>query len=395
MMDKIKILISYPTMMIGGSTTSLLSILDRLDYNKYEVDLLLDTKSGELLDLVPTDVNILPSAYTHPNHRIRKFFNLLSPTYMKTYLSASRISKECGNYREGVQFLETSDVEKYRVIGKKYDVAIAFLEGRNCKFVAKHISANKKIAWIHIDYKASGFNPKYDLDAMSEFDKIVTVSQLCKDSFDECFPALSDRTCVIENILSSNVIRERSNIYTPITIDKNYINLVTTCRIVFSSKGLDRGVQAMKNLRGTPGFDKLRWYIIGDGSDLPKLRQLISEYLLDNQIFLLGNQTNPYTYMKNMDMFFLPSLWEGKPMAVTEAFMLGLPVLATKYLSAPEQIEDGTDGIIVDNSQEGIENGLRSIIEDDDNISKLKRNVMSRDYSNDEEMSKIYQLLSL
>ncbi|MCM1139272.1 MAG: glycosyltransferase [Muribaculum sp.] len=394
-MNKINILISYPAMMTGGSTTSLLSILDRLDYNKYEVDLLLDVRTGELLKLVPQYVNILPSAYKYPNHKIRKIFNILSPSYMNAYFKSKRVSKRSGNYREGVQFLESSDVENYRSITNEYDIAIAFLEGKNCKFVANHISAKKKIAWVHIDYKASGFNPKYDLDAMSKFDKIVTVSQSCKDSFDECFPSLSCRTCVIENILSANVIRERSKIATPITVDKNYINLVTTCRIVFSSKGLNRAVLAIDSLRGKQGFDKLRWYIIGDGPDMFKLKQLISEHQLTNHIFLLGNQANPYSYMKDMDMFFLPSLWEGKPMAVTEAFMLGLPVLATKYLSAPEQINDGTDGIITDNSQEGIKNGLQRIIEDNDIISKLRQNVISKDYSNDEEMSKIYQILTI
>lgn len=394
-MGKIKILISYPTMMIGGSTTSLLSILDRLDYNKYDVDLLLDVKGGELLHFVPNSVNILQSAYKYPNHRLRKISNLLSPSYMNAYLKSRRISKESGNYREGIQFIESSDVEKYRTIHKIYDISISFLEGRNCKFVANHISAKKKIAWIHIDYKASGFNPKYDLEAMSKFDKIVTVSQSCKDSFDECFPSLSDKTCVIENILSSNVIRERSNATNPIPIDNKCINLVTTCRIVFSSKGLDRAVRAMANLRSVQGFEKLRWYLIGDGSDMPKLKQLINECQLGNHIFLIGNQTNPYSYMKDMDMFFLPSRWEGKPMAVTEAFMLGLPVLATNYLSAQEQIKDGFDGIIVDNSQDGIENGLKYILESDYIITKLKQNVLSRDYSNDMEMSKIYQLFSL
>jgi len=393
-MNKIKILISYPSMMIGGSTTSLLSILDRLDYNKYDVDLLLDVKSGELLHLVPNDVNILGSAYKYPNHITRKIINLLSPRYMNAYMKSRQVVKESGNFREGVQFLESSDVEKYRVINNKYDVAIAFLEGRNCKFVANHISANKKIAWIHIDYKASGYNPRYDLDAMSKFAKIITVSQSCKDSFDECFPTLSNRTCVIENILSAGIIQERSKETSHIAIDKNYINLVTTCRIAFSSKGLDRAVGAINNLRDFRGINNLRWYIIGNGKDMPKLKRLIADNHLENQIFLLGNQINPYTYMKDMDLFFLPSLWEGKPMAVTEAFMLGLPVLATNYLSASEQIIDGIDGIIVENSQEGIEKGLRSVLINRNIISQLKRNVVRKDYSNDSEMTKIDDLLS-
>lgn len=393
-MKKTTVLISYPAMMIGGSTTSLLSILSRLDYNHYEVDLLLDVVSGDLLNLIPPEVNILEGAYTHPNYKWRKFHNILNPRFMSAFIRSIFIAKRSGNYKHGVQYLEMKDVDNYREIKKRYDVAISFLEGRNCKFVANHISAAKKIAWIHIDYKASTFNPIYDIDSLSRFNHVITVSQSCKNSFDECFPSLRNRSIVIENILSQQIIKQRSSEPINFEVDHNMRNIVTTCRIVFSSKGLDRAVCAMANMRDLQGFAKLRWYIIGDGPDMTKLRGLIHQYGLENQIILLGNITNPYPYVKQMDIFFLPSLWEGKPMAVTEAFMLGLPVVATNYLSAKEQIRNGIDGLIVENSQKGIEDGLNFIITKNNDILALKQNVDNYDYSNDVEMQKITSLLN-
>lgn len=379
--------------MIGGSTTSLLGILSRMDYDKYEVDLLLDVVGGEMLKMLPKEVNVLESAYRYPNHRTRKFHNFLSPQYMWAYLKSREIAKKSGSVKQGVQYLEMLDVEKYRPITKKYDIAIAFLEGKNCKFVANHVIAGKKIGWIHIDYKASGFNPEYDIDSMSRFDRIVTVSDNCKDAFDESFPPLADRCIMIENLLSKDLLLKRSKEKIDFSISADTFNLITTCRIVFSSKGLDRAVRAFASLKDATGFDKLRWYILGDGPDMPKLKNLISEYELENTIIPLGNKTNPYPYLREMQIFFLPSVWEGKPMAVTEAFMLGLPVLATNYLSAHEQIRDGIDGKIVDNSQNGIKEGIEYLLKYPEVFERMRVNVENSDYSNDSEMQKINNLL--
>lgn len=381
-------------MMIGGSTTSLLSILSRLDYDKYEVDLLLDTVSGPLLDMIPKEVDILKDSYVYPNHKRRKFMNLLSLKYMKAYIESLFIRYRSGNYKQGVQYIEMRDVEKYRRIDKHYDVAISFLEGKNCKFVANHVSADKKIGWIHIDYKASGFNPEYDRESMSKFDEIVTVSNNCRNSFCECFPELEHRTCVIENILSDKVIRYRASEQIDFSVDSTKLNLVTTCRIVFASKGLDRGVRAFATIRKKYDINKIRWYILGDGIDMPKLREMIKCLNLEQNIILLGNKTNPYPYLKRMDAFFLPSIWEGKPMAVTEAFMLGLPVIATNYLSATEQIDHGVDGIIMDNSETGIINGIEYVLTHPNKINEMRQNVVRKDYSNDSEMQRVISLIS-
>lgn len=392
---KIKVLISYQGMMIGGSTTSLLSILERLDYTRFDIDLLLDTVSGELLHLVPDKVNILPSAYRFPNHTLRNLINLFSPRYLIAHYKALKIAKSSGSRLQGIQYRETADVERYRSFKQHYDIAIAFLEGRNCKFVANHINASKKIAWIHIDYKASEFNPKYDIESLSKFDRIITVSESCKKSFNDCFPSLSNRTEVIENILSSDLLTKRADELIELDLNQEKIKLVTCCRICFASKGLDRAVRAMSKIKNLKNFNRIKWYIIGDGPDFLTLQKLVQAYGLEENIELLGPKINPYPYLKQMDVFFLPSVWEGKPMAVTEALLLGLPVMVTQYLSAPEQIQNGKDGIILENSEDGITIGLTRILENPDIITFLKQNVMSSSYSNDEEMNKINSLLSI
>lgn len=393
MIKRKKIVIAYPAMMIGGSTTSLLSILNRLDYEKYDVYLLLDLHNGELLDKIPKKVNLLPPLRKYTNPKVDRIRRSLSIKFMYHFMVSRFISKKTGVYMHGCQYLEQKDVYFNRRVDDEYDVAIAFLEGDRCKFVARHINAKRKLAWIHINYADSKFNPDYDREAMSAFDKIVLVSEDCKVDFDKAFPELAQRTCVIENILSTEYVRSMADEEIDLDIDSDKINLVSTCRINFRSKGLDRAVEAMAMLKNEGLLKNIAWYIFGDGSDMPAFRDMIEKNGLSDVVFPMGIRTNPLKYLKDMTMFFLPSRFEGKPMAVTEAFMVGLPVLVTEYSSAREQIRDGVDGIITENSTEGIYRGLKSLLNNEFSLDELKKNVLSKDYSNVEEIEKVEKLI--
>ena len=122
---------------------------------------------------------------------------------------------------------------------------------------------------------------------------------------------------------------------------------------------------------------------------------MIIQYDLENHIELLGAYTNPYNIESKCDIFFLPSRYEGKPMAVTEALMLGLVPLVSEYKSAHEQIKDKYDGIICENSDEGIFKGLEFVVKHLNLVlTELKENVKSTDYTNLDEFKRIEQLLN-
>ena len=393
MSKKKKILFAYPAMMIGGSTTSLLSVLNRLDYNKYDVDLLLNSHTGELLDMIPEKVNLLPPALKYTDKKQEYIHRLLSPKYMYHFWKSKQIAKKTGVAIRAAQYIEMKDVEFFREIPGEYDVAISFLEGDRCKFISRHVNAKKKLAWIHVNYSDAKFEPDYDRDSLTLMDKIILVSEDCKRDFDAAFPELSDRSVIIENVLATEYVQSRAKEQVDLAVDDSKIDLVTACRISFKSKGLDRAVLAMARLKKEGKLNNLAWYIIGDGGDMAPLRTMIEENGLIEEIKLLGMKTNPYPYFNSMSLFFLPSRWEGKPMVVTEAFMMGLPALVTEYSSAREQVRDGVDGIIVENSEQGIYEGLLRIIEHPEIIEELKQNTLTTDYSNVQEMKKIEQLI--
>lgn len=389
-MKKKQILIVYNIMGIGGSTTSLLSLLNNMDCNKYDIDFALATNTGELFELIPSGLTLLeelcPSNITQMKRR--------SVVSIVKYVHAKILSMCSKNPRNVMGQLMTYENARFsRCIEKEYDVAISFIENYPLNYVATKVSAKKKITWIHVDYKAAGFIPKYDQGYYEQFDKLVLVSDECKRSFDECFPSLADRSIVVENILSSYMIRKMADKAPAFGVDDNKCNIITVCRITFSHKGIDRGVNAFKRLKDEKISHNFHWYIVGDGIDFNKLKQMINDYGLTDMITLLGSKNNPLPYEKNMDLFLLPSRYEGKPMAVTEAQMLGIPPVVTAYASASSQVNSGFDGYVVPNEDNAIYDALKYIAENIDQIQVWKNNLSRENFDNMQDVEKIYRLI--
>jgi len=93
---------------------------------------------------------------------------------------------------------------------------------------------------------------------------------------------------------------------------------------------------------------RVRLVILGEGEDEAKLRTLIKEYQLDQDVQFLGFVNNPYAYLSRADVFVLSSRWEGFPNTLLEALACGTPVVSTDCPSGPaEMLENGRFGRLV------------------------------------------------
>lgn len=134
---------------------------------------------------------------------------------------------------------------------------------------------------------------------------------------------------------------------------------------------MDRGIEAFRRLKEEGLAGRFQWVVIGDGDDLEAFQEMISENGLESLIFPLGMKPEPLPYLKQADAFFLPSRYEGKPISVSEAQILGVPPLVCAYESAREQIWDGIDGLVFENSGKGVYEGLRRLAEQPEILSAL------------------------
>lgn len=392
-----KILIAYDTMMTGGTTTALLSLLNELDFSDLSVDLILFRNEGPFLKELPKDVNLLNQAYIESGRVlsvskekiIRTIFNGNAIRSFLSYLKYKNTPK--GNLRTilmhyGIQ----SQVDMSRAIDNEYDVAIGFIEGWADQYIlSDKIRAKSKIVWIHPDYKESYLVPEIDRKLFKKASNIIVVAKSCEANICSFFPEQANKIRTIENITSTTFLVKRADEKTP-KIKKAKFNFCTVARCDMDVKGLDRILLALRKLKNDGNSDFL-WHYIGDGRDYQQLNDNIRKFGLQKNVICYGQMNNPLVILKQMDFFVLASRYEGKPVSVTEAMALRVPCIVTAYASAHEQVANGNNGIVTENSDLGIYKALVSVMKKPELKILYRSNI--KDISNKEEVKKLYELL--
>src|SRR5207302_6028335 len=87
--------------------------------------------------------------------------------------------------------------------------------------------------------------------------------------------------------------------------------------------------------------------LVGDGPERRSLAALAGDLGLDDRVLFAGWQTQPRRYLTTVDVFALPSRFEGFPLAVVEAMLAELPVVASAVGSVPEAVREGETGLLV------------------------------------------------
>lgn len=278
-----------------------------------------------------------------------------------------------------------------------YDCAISYLHeapqksfyGGCNEFVLKKIKAKKKVTWLHCDFELCGANSKASEKIYQQFDEIVACSEGTKRAFLRCMPQLEDKCVAIRNCNDYENIRRLAGDGIP--YDKSEFNIVTVARLS-AEKGIERALEAVKRCMKS-GY-KLHYYIVGSGDQAEHLKELTGDYGLENAVTFYGNQSNPYPYMKNADLFLLPSYHEAAPMVFDEAACLGVPVLATETTSTDEMITESGSGFVCKNSQDGVADGLMKVLKNPDSLVEIKKSLKNRQFTNQDKINKVSEIIN-
>ena len=393
---KKNILILMPSMFIGGAERSLIGLMESIDYTKYNIDLFLYRQEGEFLKFIPNKVNLLPqiSSYTNFDRPIKDVLFSKNFRFGLKRLKAKIDIKKRGqeNVWSSLQYIYHNIMPLLPNLDKEYDLAINFLNP--AEILVEKVNAKKKIAWIHTDYTKIVPDKELDLKVYSNVDYIANVSKTCEEQFLSIYNQLEDKCIVVENILSENFIKEQSQ---EKIMDKQFndgdeetIKILSIGRYD-GAKNFDNVPEICSNILKN-GY-KVKWYIIGFGTDENLIKEKIKEFNIQDNIILLGKKENPYPYIKGCDIYVQPSRYEGKSVAVREAQILNKPVVITNFETSKSQLIDGFDGIIVPMDNEGCAEGIYNLIKDKELQQRLIENTKITDYTNKQELEKIYALL--
>lgn len=395
-----RVLIVSHAMELGGAERSLIGLLDAFNPEKYGVDLFLLRHEGELLPYIPDYINLLPqvSAYTvlaRPMaDTLKEGHILLTAARLVGKIKAAQFDRRHSYQDSGVS-LEYSHKYTCPFMPKiqpdvEYDLAISFLTPHY--FVAEKVRAKKKIAWIHTDYSHVQVDEKSETAMWSKYNHIVTISQMVSESFAKVFSSLRDRLILIENILPKKLIlhqAEEFNALEEMTQDGT-IRLLSIGRYC-TAKNFDNVPDICAKLISL-GVN-VRWYIIGFGPDEQLIQRKIKEANMEKHVILLGKKENPYPYIKACDLYAQPSRYEGKSVTVREAQMLGKAVVITKYPTSSSQLEEGVDGIIVPMENQKCAENIAELLKNPLKMEQLENNCLQRDYSNEKEIEKLFDLI--
>lgn len=383
-MKRKKVAILLPWLKMGGTNKVAIRFMNEL-VQYCDVTLILSQNVGELLEEVPKDVHVIideMQTFRDILKKDLKHFNL--PYLFKDiiyYLKVKTGHDNIDNYRY--------IVERHTFVTEEmFDCAISY-HGQSPERLLNlvyRIHSRKKVVWIHGEM---GF-PEDQCRRMAKYyekiDHFFFVSEPTKNTFIRKIPIDPNRTTVYYNRLDGTEIIEKAQETPDTTFSKDYANLLTVGR-VSSEKGQDMIPQIVRNL-----IDKgyaVRWYIIGDGPNMERIKDLIIKESVDKNVFLLGVRNNPYPYMKACEIYIQPSYTEGYSTTICEAGILGKAIIGTKPSGGiRDQIENERSGLIVDASVEGIEKGIIRLIEDPLLREKFEKNILEKDFEGNGEISK-------
>lgn len=401
-----RILFVINTLGQAGAETALLSLLQTLAREKgearYEISLYVLTGQGEMASRLPADVRLLNKKYREESVLTAKGRKYLKKTVLKAMFTRATVVKlfpylvknTCamlGKKRllpDKLLWRVLSDGGM--VLPEEYDLAVSYLEGGAAYFVADHVKAAKKAAFIHVDYEKAGYTRALDKDCYLAFDKIFTVSDEVREAFLKAYPELPDKTEVFHNILNKEEIVRRAEEGEGFTDGFTGMRLLSVGRLT-AQKAFEVSVDAMKRLKDAG--KNVRWYVLGEGDQRKKLQEQIDALGLTEDFILYGAVNNPYPFMKQADIYVHASRFEGKSIAIQEAQILGKPMVVSDCSGNREQVCHGRDGLMCGLTPESLAENIMLLLEDEALRGKLGAAAAKKNADAAEEIQKLLSML--
>ena len=392
-----KILFMCINMNIGGTEKALLTMLNEMDRSKYEITLLMLEEYGGFLNQIPDGIKVM---YLKEYKTLKKFINnppqlvakeliknrkVISGLSILFIYTISKLIKDISIYYKYI-------LRNVDILNEEYDIAIAYAGPMDfiSYFVINKIKSKKRVQWIHFDISKIVFNVNFAKKIYDKFDKDFVVSNEGKDKLINFLPSLKDKTEVFFNIISCKMIEKMSYEGEGFSDDFDGTRILTVGRLS-KEKGQDLIIPVLKKLKEN-GY-KVRWYCIGDGPARKEYEKLVDELNIKDDFIFLGSKLNPYTYMKECDIYVQPSKHEGYCITLGEARCFNNPIVTTNFTGANEQIVNENTGLVCEINEEEIYKAIKKLLDDKKLYKNIKDNLNNEIVDSTKEIRKLESIL--
>lgn len=359
---KIKLLFRHRSMEMGGVEKVMLSLLNNLDREKFEMTVLLNLNQGELRDEIPAHV--------------RKVYL----TDGKEDMSKNRILQKVQllqRKRKLEKLAKNPEIIDRDILKDTYDVEIAMTYNDFEPVLKSTNKTSKKIGWFHSEINVPKLQPLVPkiLEHFPQFDYMVYCSQRIKDLMHRHCPNLKyPPESVIINAIPISEIKEKTQ--QPISdnwpVNFSHPVFISVGRL-HTRKGYHKLMEAHAKLLKDGFLHSV--IILGDGEELPNLLLQQKKLGVESTFFFAGNKMNPYPYMKQSDFFIMPSESEAWPLVLAEALILQKPAIATDTGDVATMMEDRKTGYLISYDTDDMYTAMKEFLTNDELVAGIRKNL--------------------
>lgn len=353
-----------PSLRGGGAERTLINLLNKVDYNRFDVDLVVVSEHGPYISQIPPEVSV---SYLFKNHFLVRILAYLHRTHDINWF-----------FRK-----------KMEAFTKEYDVGISFLDSNFTDLLFYSDNFKRRVAFIHGSYlshsnyerfyKFKKYRSKLHKNRYSQLDGIYFVSNDSKTEFEELFGEYPGMGVVYNMIDCETVIEKSAENDRPRAKDIFTFSAVGS---LLPIKGFDRLVRASKIARDK-GY-AFRVEIAGTGPEEENLKRLIRECDIEETVTLRGFVDNPYPLMSRSDVFVMTSISEALPTVLCEAMALGVPALVTDC-SGCRGLVDDEFGIVAKQDDKDFAKKMMTLMDRPDLLAHYREKSLERSEIFDDE----------
>ena len=374
MATKRNILILMPSLRAGGAERTLINLLQKIDSNRFKIDLYVISKMGPYVKEVPEYVNV---TYFFKNEFIARFLGYIHRKYNFNWI-----------FKRKMQSVE-----------KMYDVGISYLDANFTELLFYTDKIKKRVAFIHSSYKTHDnydrfysrkeYNQKLRKNRYSKLDAIYFVSDDAMTEFIEVFGEYP-KMKVINNMIDRDAILRKSRESAELKDRQSFS--FSAVGSLMAVKGFDRLIRAASVLK-EKGY-RFSIELAGAGEEAVNLRRLINNLNMKDTVFLHGFVSNPYPLMKNSDAFVMSSISEAFPTVLCEAMILGLPTIVTNCSGCRGLVNSGEYGLMAEQDDADLANKMMVFLDQPDTLEYFRKKSLERSKLFDDKqiLSKYYEI---
>ena len=347
------------SMQMGGVPKVLIDVLKNLDRERFEPSVLLQINQGELLDDIPKDVKVTALAKGRHEMSFIKPIRFIQLVMRNVKIQMYKIFPSLIKKK----LFETPDIE------------IAITHSSLPDLLRSPFKNSKKVNWFHTDiswHHTKEYGEKI-ARMMKKCDLTIFGSLHTRLTFEKFLNVKIYNGIHIHNTFDEKNVLEKSLLEIPDLknrfVDRSRKIFVSVGRLEYQ-KGYDFLIEVHKELLDE-GFDHII-AVIGDGSENINLKNKIKFFSIEESFLLLGNQNNPYPYIKNADYYIQSSRYESYPIVLGETLILNKPIISTNVGGISELLSHGKTAYLVNFDKDELKSAMKKFMQNPELVEEIK-----------------------